>query len=117
MLSGRPRSASAQTPLPALKSCSCTPRALLTQCKPWRLAGSPCSQAEALLTFQYYSDRSGGWQLGWGMAMMVPFFYALKLVGWLRVSVEDEIVRPRILTSLHELIITPAQPAAAWCLR
>ena len=30
---------------------------------------------------------------GWTMGMMLPFFYGLKLCGWLRVSAEEELVR------------------------
>ena len=29
---------------------------------------------------------------GWTMGMMLPFFYGLKLCGWLRVSAEEELV-------------------------
>ncbi len=31
---------------------------------------------------------------GWTFAMMVPFFYVLKLCGLLRISPEEEEVRP-----------------------
>lgn len=34
---------------------------------------------------------------GWTFAMMVPFFYVLKLCGLLRISVEEEEVRPALI--------------------